>query len=335
MRSVHVPWALACILAGTMFLPGCSGPGVVAGRAGDPGVISTAEAHLSAVLLLRGWLNILYHREEDKQGCQSTWQSEELADGSTHIWGTNSDCTQFDYVVAADQSGAGTVLHPDGGTDTMAWTAPVWDGPVLSQDIRQDLRDGVHLQYTWMMDISQPGATVQTWDGSAALSDGRTMTFVLGRGGASNEDRLTLQLPDGSRLDVQVPLTAVPGALFWPVFSEGAQGTFMPVGGDKQPGVGALDFRITGTQDRWDRWQFTSSAGIEGSFALGEGFEGTGEMNRGGQLLGALRWQQSVVGVLDQVTARAAEVSPSAAARDFQVDRWFTTIAAMGPSPLY
>ncbi len=79
----------------------------------------------------------------------------------------------------------------------------------------------------------------------------------------------------------------------------------------------------------------TGPGGAQGTFALGEDFEGTGRLERDGQVAGALRWQPNGDGTLDVVGAGSAEVTPSAAARDFQVDRWIATIAAMGPMPIY
>ena len=79
----------------------------------------------------------------------------------------------------------------------------------------------------------------------------------------------------------------------------------------------------------------TGPGGIEGTFTLDEGFAGIGRLERDGHLAAAFRWQSGGAGVLDILGAGSAEITPSGAACDFQVDRWIATVAAMGPAPTY
>lgn len=96
-----------------------------------------------------------------------------------------------------------------------------------------------------------------------------------------------------------------------------------------------MRFRMTGDEDRWTTWTLDAAAQGEGSFTFGEGLSATGQLRQGAALLGALRWDADALGVLDLATIGSEEVTPSRAARDFAVDRWFGNLAAMGPSPMY
>lgn len=193
--------------------------------------------------------------------------------------------------------------------------------------MQETLWDGTRLEYNLSVDYA-PEDMPQTWAGSATLADGRGMGFVLNRS-VDGEDHLVLALPDGSRLEVGVPLTTVLGAAYWPRFADGASGAFRGASGAE------LNFTLSGGGQRWDRWEFTCSDGTEGAFTLGADFGGSGQLTSGETIVGALGWLPTGSGTLDLVAAASAEVVPSAAARDFQIDRWVSTIAAMGPAPMY
>ena len=56
-----------------------------------------------------------------------------------------------------------------------------------------------------------------------------------------------------------------------------------------------------------------------GTFSLAAGLSGNGQLRRGTTPIGALRWSATGEGSLDLLGASHAEVTPSAAARDFQL----------------
>jgi len=194
------------------------------------GLFTTSSDNVNAVLLLKSWFAVLHPREDASgagAGSRATPETnfEFYDDGSYRTWGVLADGTTFDYLMAADGSGHGEQTRLDGArmTVTAGPLVGAYPDPMV-QDIDQVLWDGSRFVYTFTMDFAAEGAP-QTWDGTATLADGRAMHFVLVRK-QEVEDHLTLELPDGSRLEVHVPLTAVLGAAYWPVFSAGARGTY-------------------------------------------------------------------------------------------------------------
>jgi len=207
----------------------------------------------------------------------------------------------------------------------------------MSQDVELTLHDGTRLGYHWEMDTTRLDCP-QSWVGWAILAPGPAGSGSAGKSGrldwtlqrvVLDEDHLHLDLGDGSALDAQIPLQQALGAAYWPVFDPGGTGHFTSTAG-----VG-FDFGISGEDDTWDTWAFTAGDGTRGSFSLGEDLAGNGTLTRNGAVVGALRWPADGFGTLDLVDAGSVEVAPSAAALDFQVDRWVANMAAMGPMPMY
>lgn len=328
MYRIAQVFALCSVLAMVLLTGGCSGPGVAVNAIQQADLRALAADHVSAVLLLKGWLRIMYVKNAPGGGeCEQQINRQRLPGGVVHLWGTMSDCTQFDYTVQADGSGVGLLVWPDGGVEELTWTPPVWNGLVHTVDIDRVLPDGTRLDFSNTADFGQAG-TPSSMVGEVTLADGRSMDFALHRL-TMGDDRLRLQMPDGSVLDATIPTTAVEYAVHWPIFSPGGSGWFSGAAGDR------LDFTFSGESEGWDRWVATAADGTRGEFELGEGLAGNGNLTRNGQVLGALRWFVDGLGTLDLLDAGSAEVAPSAAARDFQIDRWVSNIAAMGPAPMY
>ena len=336
MKCRLVAPGLLAVVCLPLLLGGCSGAGVPAAQVRGASIQAIAADHLSGMLLVKSWFKIL-HRRQPSGDCVPEFHFEFLPDFSMHLWGKTSDCITFDYIQYMDGSGCGTQTRPDGKTSAICWGPRVIEGSRITRHIEQTLWGGERLEYDLVIDPSTPGAP-QTWDGSATLPDGRTMLFVLNRTGSvrsaeaspgliPGEDHLTLALPDGSQLEVRVPHLPVLGTSFWPVFADGATGTFRPAGG------GQLGFTITGQGDRWDRWEFTSAGATAGVFTLGADFDGAGLLTKDGSVVAALRWLATGDGTLEPVVAASVEVAPSATARDFQVDQWISSITRLGPAP--
>lgn len=327
-----VPRAVALTVGGAAavlaLVASCSGPGVSVDAIREVRVQQLAVDHVSAVLLLKGWLKIMYVKRIPGEGsCQPEFHARRLPGGGRHTWGIMSDCTGFDYTIAADGSGQGTMTFPDGGVEQISWTAPVWEGQLHRVDIIKVVPDGTTLEFTNTADYSQQGVPT-SMIGSATLIDGRSMRFALHRQTQVN-DRLRLDLPDGSVLEVTIPLTSVEHAVHWPVFDPGGVGAFVAAAGER------IDFAVSGAGEGWERWVFTADGGVRGEFTLTPGFAGNGTVTRGGVAIGALRWPQDGFGTLDLIDAGSAEITPTAAARDFQIDSWVANLAAMGPAPMY
>ena len=337
MRPKTAALTIAGLLVVLVLAGGCSGPGVDAEdvRGGD--VQAAATDHLSAVILVASWLSLLYPdvplaAAVDLAAC-GDWEMETLPDGTIHVWGTLSgDCSAFDRIMRPDGSGALERTWLDGKTFNQEWDAPIQDGSVLSQACRDTYWDGTHLDYVLSTDTSTPTCTPQIWDGTATLADGRRMDYVQTR--VPEQDHLELDLADGAKLDLDVPLIP-PRPRYEPDFAAGATGTFTSPAGVKQ------EFDMGGQGQRWTEWDFTSSDGKTGAFTLGDRMDGSGQIREEGRTVAALRWTstpqpdgtRNMAGVLDIVAARSTEVTPSAAARDFQMDRWVKNVTELGPMP--
>ncbi|NSW56488.1 MAG: hypothetical protein HPY44_10765 [Armatimonadetes bacterium] len=314
-------------------LGGCSGSGQPVQEVTGQSYKSLATDHLSAVVTVRSWFNIMHQKlgvGAAQGGCTPTYFEEQLPDGSTHAWGTTSDCIQYDYVLRPDESGSGTHTRPDGSQTQLQWTTPVWEGDKVTYHTTETLWTGGTLDYDFSIDFSVP-TSLQSWDGYAQLPNTQRMQFRVVRT-QEVDDKLWVTLPDGAMLYVTVPTAPADGTSYWPVFSSGATGTYTG------PSGRTLDFTILGddASERWQKWVFQGSDGSSGSFNLGADLLGSGTLTDGTQVIGALNWQAgAMTGILDLLAADTTEVTPSAAARDFQIDRWITNMAAMGPAPMY
>jgi hypothetical protein len=324
--------SVICVLAAALLttLLGCSGAGAPVAKVRGDALTASATDHLSALVLVRSWFHILdlESADTDSGGTDDTephYDVENGADGSMHMWGTTSDGLTFDYVFAADGSGSGWRKLADGRRTDMTWTAPVDDGVHITYNMTEAFWDGTVVSYAFDM---TPYTTplVVIYDGTLRLSDGQSMKFkYIDTQPVSQVVELTL--PDGSSLKLSVPLHLIWGVGAPPDYATGATGTFKAADGTVQT------FKMTGASDTWDRWQFSGDGGLTGDFSLSGDMSGTGQILRDGKLAAALRWPTSAVGTLDIVAASSVEVNPSAMARNFQLDRWISTIGAMGPSP--
>lgn len=328
MTSRAIAWMLAAALLAV--LVGCSGAGAPAQRIRGDALSASASDHLSAVVLVRSWFHILDLQRTTPasvgtRDCAPEVEMEFGADGSMHYWGTMTDCSTFDYLQAADGSGSGWRRLPDGKRTTLTWTPPVDDGVHITYRTTETFWDGTVLDFGFDMGYGLPTMVV-IYEGTARLVDGRQMAFKYTDTEPVSQV-VELTLPDGSSLHLSVPMRLLPEGGMAPDYTAGATGTFTGADGTVQ------SLKMTGASDTWDRWQFSEPDGLSGEFSLSGNLPGTGQIMRDGKLAAALRWPESAAGVLDIVAASSVEVNPSAAARDFQLDRWISTIGAMGPSP--
>lgn len=326
---------LGAILVVAVLLGGCSGSGVKVARLTDTGVHALAADTLSAVQLFYGWLGVLYERIADAPAPDVF---EVLPDGTIHIVGTFSDGGRYEYFIQPDALATthGTIRWPDGTTfttdSTTEWAA---DGLSATNHIVNSYPNGAAIDTVIVDDFHDPGGLYHgTWDGTARMPGGAAMHFMLDRR-QGDRDELRLELPDGSVMTLHVPTRGdLPNRGDWPRFADGATGTFAA------PGRGTSQIRI-GAQAQpdgegvWNRWQFTAADGTIGDFALETSSAGTGQLQQGGSPVGALRWTADALGTLDLLGAGVQEVTPSAAARDFRLDKWVRNTALLGPAPMY
>ncbi len=238
-----------------------------------------------------------------------------------------SDCTQVDVLRRADGSGEQVIRFTNGRVNSVTWGAPVVEQGWEKTEFHETTWDKTQLDYE--KGYKRGSAKTDQYEaGTATLATKESMGFNHQR----NRDRDTLDLTpsDKSLFSVAIPLHAVPGSVFWPVFEQGATGKF------RNPTGEAESFRLWGTDERgWEQWEFVSTTGITGAFTLGEAFSGSGLLKKDGQVLGALRWGNTGLGTLEPVGAGAVDAVPSAAARAFQFGAWIRNIAALGPMPTW
>lgn len=323
MKLYAILLFLALLLLVSLF-GGCSGAGAPAATVGGNDLKTIAADSLSAVTLLAGWSSVLYQKMAVDGGTMDLF--EELPDGTLHIRGVESDGGAYEWYIYADGSSTGTITWPNGTTFTSAAEPTVWsdDGNSSFERLTNTYPDGARLECTVRAQYSDH--TASQWEGMATSPQGRQMTFVLDRID-QERDNLTLRLPDGAVLRWHALLTSIPGAGFWPRFADGATGTYQARGQ-------TLNFRLTG-QERWNSYSFTGPDGVTGSFTLGEQMTGDGQLAQDGSTAALLRWTEDGLGTLNLLGTGQQEVTPSAAARDFQISHWLNNIAALGPAPVY
>jgi hypothetical protein len=331
MKTTTKIFLLGITLVAMMLLAGCSGSGVALNKLTGGDLRTLSADHLSAVQLFFGWLGVLYQRQADSPSPNSDF----LPDGTIRMSGNNSDGSEFEWLIAPDTSSRGTIAWPDGTRFTQVSDATAYGPDWLSttDHVMNTYPNGATIETTIVGDYDDVNFR-QTWNGTIRLPGGVAMNFALDRVDG-DRDQLRLELPDGSVFTLLVPTrNDLDHRPTWPRYAEGATGTFTA------PGRGATQLQI-GAQSLpdddgvWNQWQFTAADGTQGSFALSVNSSGTGQLQQGGQPVGALRWTEQGLGTLDLLGAGVEEVTPSAAARDFRLDQWVRNTALLGPAPVY
>ncbi|MBM3476651.1 MAG: hypothetical protein FJX75_25540 [Armatimonadetes bacterium] len=314
---------------------GCSGTGAPT----EPGDLAelqaVADAHLTAVLMVKSWFAILHTQPEgttsaaDAQSC--TPRTDYLPPlpgdppGSSRTRHTLEDCTVIETLWLADGSGNQTITDPLKGESKLVWQPLRYAGAWVVRPLRLELWNGAVMEYE---SGGLPGSigNQRREIGNATLADGRRMDYTLRR--CDTLDRLKLQPDDGSQLAVRVPLKFGLKTGYRPVFTDPAEGNFVDASGD------TYSFRIAGSREPgWETWRFAAPDGTVGEFTIGGDFAGSGQFTSAGGVVAALRWQTDGVGVLRPVGASATQAVASAAARDFQIDQWIRNSAMLGPMP--
>jgi len=331
MKTTSLLLGISLLLLAVL-LGGCSGAGVpVAANTG--GLLQALAAdHLSALQLFYGWLGVLYQRVAAVAPVPNI---EVLPDGTTRLWGTNSDGSQFEWFLNPDGTGRGTITWPDGTTFTQVSDATVYgpDWLTTTDHVVNTYPNGATIDTTIVGDYHDVNLH-QTWTGTIRLPGGAAMNFTLDRVDG-DRDQLQVTLPDGSVLTLNIPIrNDLDGRPIWPRYANGATGTFtVPGRGVTQLQIGAE--LLPDGDGVWNRWQSTAADGTQGDYALNADSSGTGQLQQGGQPVGALRWTQQGAGTLDLLGAGVEAVTPSAAARDFRLDQWVRNTALLGPAPIY
>lgn len=312
-----------------LMLGGCSGAGVSPGVARNQALQSLAAEHLTTVQLLRSWLTVMYPAGVGQTG---QWHIDvvQVDEDTWRCYGTDSLGQPLDFYSNADGSGYGYWYTAPGVRVDGTWTPCVWlSARVVQQDVQYQYPD-LHLSYRVTCDYAPPGgngfaATRQ--EGTAALVGGQQLAFCWANN-AVDCDQLHLELPAARLMvDLQVPVTQVYNEGWRPAPGQPATGTM-------QGPDGGASLALTGTDCDWQHWALTAADGTTGSFDLGAGMSGSGQISRGGSLQAALNWTDTLTGRLDMLGLGQVELTPAAAARDLAIEKWLHSVAGLGPGAI-
>lgn len=320
---------VALIAVAAALLAGCSGAGAPTSQASSlQGVV---KDNLSAFVLIASWARILYIKRSTDPTPPPT--RTEMPDGSLRLGWTNSDGGVCEWFIldptVQSSAGHGTIRWPDDTMYSEEWEATVWsaDHRHSTGHLTSAWSNGASMDYTAAVDYVTH--TRQVWEGTARTPEGSTLEFRLDRVG-SEQDRLTLNLPDGSHLTLTVPLTIVPGSAYWPRFQEASTGLYTASDGS------AMNITLKGTTaDAWDSWEIAAANGTTGAFSLAEGLAGDGRLHQDGQTVGSLKWNADGVGTLERLGTDRESLTASATARNLQITHSISNVALLGPSPMY
>jgi hypothetical protein len=187
-------------------------------------------------------------------------------------------------------------------------------------EVHYVFRNGVRLDTRLTMYASPP--PMNSEEGVMTLADGRSLHYTTTRGFDSKE--LVVDAGAGGKLTIAMPTKSF---LELPDPSKPATGTF-------ETPAGKVTFTLTAAGgDAWTQLE-TQEGTLAGTFLLGRGpMTGKGTLRSGGEVAATLTWDS--VGNLKGTFAdgSTAEAQPSAAVRDFMLDRWLWVLGEYGPSP--
>ena len=320
-RSLLLPLLAVLLLA--PLLSGCSGAGAPATDVAGSEVQTLAADTLNTIMLLGTWSGLLYRQKPVGPPPTSV---ERLPDGTRRVTTAESDGAICVAELHPDSSGSWTITWPDGSWWHNSHDATTWssDRKTATSHSVETGSNGGRLEWTGTVHFRAP--TTRLWEGTATSPQGRQMQFRWDHV-EFERDILTLQLFDGAVLSWQLPVTQVPDWEIYPRFADGSAGTYQTQGK-------TLAFHLSG-QDSWSECSITGPNGETGSFTLGEGMSGQGQLTRNGSQEALLRWTLDFLGILDLIGTGQAQVSPSAAAQQFQLSHWVRNAVILGPAPAY
>ncbi len=306
----------------------------LAGHAAEP--LSMVPEQVSAALYVQQWSQILWGMVTSQTGTETPSFGEPVLnpDGSISQSFTAADGTESTLTAFADGSSRIDIVLPDGTSQTVVQSVPVFDGvSITTMDWWVTSSEGLLVEYQSAVDdretIFDISDDITELIGSSVLPGGITQEFyVLSADGVTDVQSTQ---SDGSAFTLSVPL-ALPEFIY-PDFSQNAVGTYS--GPDF-----SVDFVLTATPKFPSRWAALLSdlgGGVAGTFSLNSDFSGFGQLtesNASGETLVALVvWTQ--YGEIDVylLDGQGRYMGPSGAALDFLENRWQTLTALLAPAP--
>lgn len=307
------------IAAGAVaLLAGCSGAG--AGADENAGVRALAQDHVDAVVLISGWVRSIYVEYLQQVSSSTSYPEPNLTITDTEYVDGTIERFELDETTNCSVT---TTTFPDGSSAIHTITSL---GSVYATHYSTVYSSGARIEFDFLSISTRP--TIYEHRGTTTTT-GSTSDFHIHRTVSARKyaDVLQVTLPNGSELKMNIPLKSKYLASNWPVYQNITTGEFT------SPRVNTLNFTLKGsTAEAWDTLRVTASDGTTGSFALGEGMSGSGELRKDGQAIAILTWDKNGDGEA-QIVDATYDLAPSAAARDFQIANWAYRVSLLGPTP--
>lgn len=317
---------------------GCSGGSGSGGRA--VATQTVANDHVASVLLVRGWVGVVYNRELfGPPGCPpKAGPSVSHPDGSVTQSFNNADCSSADVRQNPDGSKLIRMVTEDGAQQTILASKQSVVGRTRSTgDTRHEFADGTVVGYQTTVDDrgtpEDPRDDHIAAEGQFLPKQGVRQQFRFDRNprGGPLVDQLSTRIATGGNLEVQFPVTLRPSS-GTDLFTSGPFEPRLDVsrsihGSYRSPSGTRIGFRLEGT-----RWTLTAGNGITGTFQLQPGLEGAGTLMQNGKVIATLAWDRDGRGSVTVLTGDTWTVGPSAAALEFLNHRWRLLLPALGPT---
>ncbi len=326
-RRARLTVALCAASALVALLAGCSGGGRdVSAQVTTTGSFLSDQATLLA--LNKTWLPVLFPGffSVGGGGSPSEVVITDGPDGSQTQTYTDSDGTQETWLVAADYSTMeARLVHPGGDVETQSWSLAFTDDGGFDATEVVAYPGGAHLERSlhappWSDD---PDHLYNSQTGRFTLASGKVLDFTMSQFGLHSV--LHVDGHEGWIYEVSLPTVV---GLAVPDTSRSATGTLTR---GTQVTRFALPANPGGT--RWQSMTLTAPGGITGTYALGVVLTGTGTVKQSGQILMTVTWGSDGNVAATFADGHSGVGQPSAAARDFLIDKWLWDLASFGPSP--
>jgi hypothetical protein len=319
----------ACVLVAlALLLAGCGGGGRSMTAQVTPASTFLGD-QATLVTLNMEWLPVLFPGFFSVGGGGSPTEPviEYAPDGTMTETYTDSDGTQETWVIPADYSTmSARLVHPDVGVETQAWNLVFHDDGSVDATEAASYAGGGHLERSFHApadDGSGADHLYNSQTGKFTLANGEVLDFKEWEYGI----HFVLQVDghEGWTYDLSAP--SKPGHE-WVDPSRAATGTFT-----RATQVTSFTLPANPGGTKWQNMTLTAPGGITGTYALAQVLTGTGTVMHSGQLFISILW-----GSDGKVTATFADGhnevgEPSAAARDFLIDKWLWDLGSFGPNP--
>lgn len=321
-------WRVALVITVVAVLSGCSGGGANFVRRAIEGADYLADQATVAALLIH-WLPVVFPAayREAPNDCQPTEpEYNQNPDGTWTVTYRRSDCAEAEWQISADwMTMEGVIRYPDGSEDRERVEGVFEPDGTMRFQITDQFASGATAQSVLVMPppSNDPGAPTSIRQGWFALPGGRRMDFTLTAFAARRE--LMVDGHEGWHLRLAAPAQVFQDL---PDISQPAAGA-LSGSGDRLTFVLESD----GAADFWNILRVRTPDGIDGVFTLDRALRGRGTVRRDAEIVMTLVWNEDGTVRATYADGRRDVQQPSAAARDFLVDRWMWSLAEYGPSP--